>query len=41
MIADTASGFVAKRVMPRMDELESKKEGLSPDLLRELGDLGF
>ena len=39
MIADTASGFVAKRVIPRMDELEAKKEGLTPELLRELGDL--
>jgi alkylation response protein AidB-like acyl-CoA dehydrogenase len=39
MIADTASGFVAKRVIPIMDELEAKKEGLTPELLRELGDL--
>jgi alkylation response protein AidB-like acyl-CoA dehydrogenase len=41
MIADTASGFVTRRVMPRIDELESKKEGLTAELIRELGDLGF
>jgi alkylation response protein AidB-like acyl-CoA dehydrogenase len=41
MIADTASGFIVKHVLPRMDELEAKKEGLAPDLLRELGELGF
>ncbi|MFH0729577.1 MAG: acyl-CoA dehydrogenase family protein [Pseudomonadota bacterium] len=41
MIADTASGFVTRRVTPRMDELESKKEGFTSELLRELGDLGL
>lgn len=41
MIAQTASGFVVRKVMPRMDELEAKKEGLSPELLREFGNLGF
>jgi alkylation response protein AidB-like acyl-CoA dehydrogenase len=41
MIADTASGFVTRRVTPRMDELESKKEGFTSELLRELGELGL
>jgi alkylation response protein AidB-like acyl-CoA dehydrogenase len=41
MIADTASGFVIRKIVPKMDELESKKEGLSPELLREFGELGF
>lgn len=41
MIADTASGFVTRRVMPQMDEIESKKEGLTKELLLELGDLGL
>jgi alkylation response protein AidB-like acyl-CoA dehydrogenase len=41
MIAETASGFVVRKILPRMDELESKKEGLSAELLREFGELGF
>ena len=41
LIAETASGFVERRVMPQMDELEAKKEGLTQELLLELGDLGL
>lgn len=41
LIAETASGFVARRVLPQMDKLEAKKEGLTSSLLRELGDLGL
>lgn len=41
MIAGTAAGFVTRQVMPKIDEIESKKEGLTPELLRALGDLGF
>jgi alkylation response protein AidB-like acyl-CoA dehydrogenase len=41
MIVETASGFVTKRIIPQMDDIESKKEGLSVQLLREFGELGF
>lgn len=41
LITETASGFVERSVMPQMDELEAKKEGLTPELLRELGELGL
>lgn len=41
LIAETASGFIDKRVMPQMDDLEAKKEGLLPSLIREIGELGL
>ena len=41
LIAETASGFVTKRVMPRIDEIDAKKGSSTPALLRELGELGL
>lgn len=41
LIAETACGFIDKQVMPRMDDLEAKKPGLLPGLVREFGELGL
>jgi alkylation response protein AidB-like acyl-CoA dehydrogenase len=41
LIAETAYGFIEKNVMPQMDDLEAKKPGLLPGLVREFGDLGL
>jgi alkylation response protein AidB-like acyl-CoA dehydrogenase len=41
LIAETASGFIEKSVMPQMDDLEAKKPGLLPGLVREFGELGL
>ena len=41
LIAETAYGFIEKNVMPQMDDLEAKKPGLLPGLIREFGDLGL
>ena len=41
LIAETAYGFIDKNVMPQMDDLEQKKTGLLPGLIREFGELGL
>jgi hypothetical protein len=41
LIAETTARFVDKRVMPKMDAIEAKKEGLTYELILELGDLGL
>ncbi len=41
MIADTVSQFVEERVLPRIDEIEEKKDGLMRELLAEAADLGL
>lgn len=41
LIIETASGFVERSVMPKLDELEAKKEELSTEMLREIGELGL
>lgn len=41
LISETTSGFVERRVMPQMDVLEAKNEGLTKELVLELGELGL
>ncbi len=41
MIFRTAAGFVADEVLPSMEELEAKKEGLNRELLEKCGELGL
>ena len=41
LIAETANGFIEKNVMPQMDDLEEKKPGLLPGLVRKFGELGL
>ena len=40
-LANTAEEFVRKEVLPHLDEIESKKEGLVPALLKRAGELGL
>src|SRR5262249_61763928 len=41
LYAKTAEDFVRHEVLPRLDELEAKEEGLMPALLRRAGELGL
>ncbi|MGH8650496.1 MAG: acyl-CoA dehydrogenase family protein, partial [Burkholderiales bacterium] len=41
LIGQTADEFVIKEVVPLAEELEHKKEGLMPELLRKAGELGL
>lgn len=41
MIARTVSRFVSERVLAQIDDLESQKEGLIRELLKEAGELGL
>ncbi|HEY2388709.1 MAG TPA: acyl-CoA dehydrogenase family protein [Candidatus Binatia bacterium] len=41
LYAKTAEDFVRDEVLTRLDELESKKEGLMPALLKRAGELGL
>lgn len=41
MIDSTVTRFLAEKVFPRMEELDSKKEGLMRELLAEAGELGL
>jgi len=41
LVAKAASEFVAGEVLPVADDIEEKKEGLVPGLLRKAGELGF
>ncbi len=41
MLAKTISRFIAEKVFPVMEELDSKKEGMMRGLLVEAGDLGL
>ncbi len=41
LIGQTADEFVTKEVVPLAEELEHKKEGLMPALLRKAGELGL
>ncbi len=40
-MAKTAGDFVDQEVCPRLPEIEEKKEGVVPELLRRAGDLGL
>ncbi len=41
LYARTAEDFVRDEVLPRLDEIESKQEGLMPALLKRAGELGL
>lgn len=41
MIADTAEQFIENEVVPRIDELEAKKEGVNEELLKKAAALGL
>jgi alkylation response protein AidB-like acyl-CoA dehydrogenase len=41
LYAKTAEDFVRHEVLPRLEELEAKEEGLMPALLRRAGELGL
>lgn len=41
LIAKTVTGFVAGEIKPVADDIEEKKEGLLPALLKKAGELGF
>jgi alkylation response protein AidB-like acyl-CoA dehydrogenase len=41
LYAKTAEDFVRNEVLPHLDELEAKKEGLMPTLLKRAGELGL
>src|SRR5882672_4569896 len=40
-IARAARKFAATEILPRINQIESKKSGLVPELLRKAGDLGL
>jgi len=40
-MARTAQEFVAREVIPRLGEIEEKKHGVVPDLLRRAGEIGL
>jgi alkylation response protein AidB-like acyl-CoA dehydrogenase len=40
-LARTAEDFVRKEVLPHLDEIENKKDGLMPALLKHAGELGL
>ncbi|MFI5395509.1 MAG: acyl-CoA dehydrogenase family protein [Candidatus Binatia bacterium] len=40
-LADTGEEFVHKEVLPHLEDIERKKEGLMPRLLRRAGELGL
>jgi alkylation response protein AidB-like acyl-CoA dehydrogenase len=41
LYAQTAEDFVRNEVLPHLDEIEAKKEGLMPALLKRAGELGL
>ncbi|MSO22808.1 MAG: acyl-CoA dehydrogenase [Acidobacteria bacterium] len=41
MIAETAEQFIENEVVPRIDELEAKKEGLNEELLKKAAEIGL
>lgn len=41
LYAKTAEDFVRSEVLPRLDEIEAKQEGLMPALLKRAGELGL
>jgi len=41
LYAKTAEDFVRNEVLPRLEEIEAKREGLMPALLRRAGELGL
>ena len=41
MIAETAEQFVENEVVPRIDELEAKKDGVNEELLRKAAEIGL
>src|SRR5690348_12298626 len=41
LYAKTAEDFVRNEVLPRLDAIEAKEEGLMPTLLRRAGELGL
>ncbi len=41
LYATTAEAFVRDEVLPKLDEIEAKKEGLLPALLKRAGELGL
>lgn len=41
MIADTCTEFIKKEVYPKLDEIDSLKPGLMPELMKKAGELGM
>src|SRR3990172_13081932 len=41
LYAKTAEGFVRDEVLPRLEEIEAKKEGVLPALLKRAGEVGL
>src|SRR3990172_7067788 len=41
MIARTADHFMEKEVVPRIEEMESQKEGVNEELLRKAAEIGL
>ena len=41
MIAETAEQFIENEVVPRIDELEAKKEGVNEELLKKAAEIGL
>jgi alkylation response protein AidB-like acyl-CoA dehydrogenase len=41
LYAKTAEDFVRNEILPKLDEIEAKKEGLMPALLKRAGELGL
>jgi alkylation response protein AidB-like acyl-CoA dehydrogenase len=41
LIADTADVFMRQEVLPRWEQIEHHKPGVTPELLRQAGDLGL
>src|SRR6185437_4397138 len=41
LIGQTAEEFVVKEVLPQVKELESKKPGLMPQLIKKAGEVGL
>ncbi len=41
LVADTAEQFMRKEVLPRWEEIERQTPGLTPELLRQAGELGL
>jgi len=41
MIAETAEQFIENEVVPRIDELEAKKEGVNEELLKKAAEIGM
>lgn len=41
LMADAATDFITREVLPLQEEIEAQKEGVLPDLIKKAGKLGF